>query len=149
MNQAYQYGAYKLRSNKYEIRTISFEAFADAIACQIGDVILVQEDIMDWGVGGRIVAIDGNVVTIDQPADSLSDVTTMLIRSNSTDKLSYYNISSIEGNKVTLASAPSDAEPDCIYVIGRKGHEAKKFRVLSISASHSDETRIIQAIEYL
>lgn len=148
VNQAYRYGAYKLRSNKYEIRTASFEAFADAIACQIGDVILVQEDIMDWGVGGRIVAVDGNVVTIDQPADNLSDVTTMLIRSNSTDKLSYYNISSIAGNKVTLASAPSDAEPDCIYVIGHKGHEAKKFRVLSISASHSDETRIIQAIEY-
>lgn len=148
VNQAYRYGAYKLRSNKYEIRTASFEAFADAIACQIGDVILVQEDIMDWGVGGRIVAIDGNVVTIDQPADNLSDVTTMLIRSNSTDKLSYYNISSIAGNKVMLASAPSDAEPGCIYVIGHKGHEAKKFRVLSISASHSDETRIIQAIEY-
>lgn len=148
VNQAYRYGAYKLRSNKYEIRTASFEAFADAIACQIGDVILVQEDIMDWGVGGRIIAIDGNVVTIDQPADNLSDVTTMLIRSNSTDKLSYYNISSIAGNKVTLASAPSDAEPGCIYVIGHKGHEAKKFRVLSISASHSDETRIIQAIEY-
>lgn len=148
VNQAYRYGAYKLRSNKYEIRTASFEAFADAIACQIGDVILVQEDIMDWGVGGRIVAIDGNVVTIDQPADNLSDVTTMLIRSNSTDKLSYYNIYSIAGNKVTLASAPSDAEPGCIYVIGHKGHEAKKFRVLSISASHSDETRIIQAIEY-
>lgn len=148
VNQAYRYGAYKLRSNKYEIRTASFEAFADAIACQIGDVILVQEDIMDWGVGGRIVAIDGNVVTIDQPADNLSNVTTMLIRSNSTDKLSYYNISSIAGNKVTLASAPSDAELDCIYVIGHKGHEAKKFRVLSISASHSDETRIIQAIEY-
>lgn len=148
VNQAYRYGAYKLRSNKYEIRTASFEAFADAIACQIGDVILVQEDIMDWGVGGRIAAIDGNVVTIDQPADNLSDVTTMLIRSNSTDKLSYYNIYSIAGNKVTLASAPSDAEPGCIYVIGHKGHEAKKFRVLSISASHSDETRIIQAIEY-
>lgn len=148
VNQAYQYGAYKLRSNKYEIRTVSFEAFADAIACQIGDVILVQEDIMDWGVGGRIVAIDGNVITIDQPADNLSDVTTMLIRGNSTDKPSYYNISSIAGNKVTLASAPSDAEPDCIYVIGHKGHEAKKFRVLSISASHSDETRTIQAIEY-
>lgn len=148
VNQAYRYGAYKLRSNKYEIRTASFEAFADAIACQIGDVILVQEDIMDWGVGGRIVAIDGNVVTIDQPADNLSDVTTMLIRSNSTDKLSYYNISSIAGNNVTLASAPFDAEPGCIYVIGHKGHEAKKFRVLSISASHSDETRIIQAIEY-
>lgn len=148
VNQAYRYGAYKLRSNKYEIRTASFEAFADAIACQIGDVILVQEDIMDWGVGGRIVAIDGNVVTIDQPADNLSDVTTMLIRSNSTDKLSYYNIYSIAGNNVTLTSAPSDAEPGCIYVIGHKGHEAKKFRVLSISASHSDETRIIQAIEY-
>lgn len=148
VNQAYRYGAYKLRSNKYEIRTASFEAFADAIACQIGDVILVQEDIMDWGVGGRIVAIDGNVVTIDQPADNLPDVTTMLIRSNSTDKLSYYNISSIAGNKVTLASAPSDAEPGCIYVIGHKGHEAKKFRVLSISASHSEETSTIQAVEY-
>lgn len=149
VEQAYRYGQYKLRSNKYEIRTVSFEAFADAIACQIGDVILVQEDVTSWGIGGRIQAVDGNVVTIDRDAASEgSDFTTLLIRENSTDKLAYYKVTSVDGDKVTLADAPTNVEPGCIYALGFKGHEAKKFRVLSISTGHSDETRTIQAIEY-
>lgn len=149
VNQAYRYGAYKLRSNKYEIRTVSFEAFADAIACQIGDVILVQEDVTSWGLGGRIKAVNGSTITIDRDATSEgSDFTTMLVRNNSTDKLTYYKISAVDGDKVILSGAPSDIEADCIYALGYKGHEAKKFRVLSISTGHSDETRTIQAIEY-
>lgn len=149
VNQAYRYGAYKLRSNKYEIRTVSFEAFADAIACQIGDVILVQEDVTSWGLGGRIKAVNGSTITIDRDATSEgSDFTTMLVRSNSTDKLTYYKISAVDGDKVILAGTSSDIEADCIYALGYKGHEAKKFRVLSISTGHSDETRTIQAIEY-
>lgn len=149
VNQAYRYGAYKLRSNKYEIRTVSFEAFADAIACQIGDVILVQEDVTSWGLGGRIKAVNRSTITIDRDATSEgSDFTTMLVRSNSTDKLTYYKISAVDGDKVMLEGTPSDIEADCIYALGYKGHEAKKFRVLSISTGHSDETRTIQAIEY-
>lgn len=149
VNQAYRYGAYKLRSNKYEIRTVSFEAFADAIACQIGDVILVQEDVTSWGLGGRIKAVDGNTITIDREAGSEgSDFTTLLVRNNSTDTLTYYKVSAVDGDKVMLEGTPSDIEADCIYALGYKGHEAKKFRVLSISTGHSDETRTIQAIEY-
>lgn len=149
VEQAYRYGQYKLRSNKYEIRTVSFEAFADAIACQIGDVILVQEDVTSWGIGGRIQAVDGNVVTIDRDAASEgSNFTTLLIRENSTDELAYYKVTSVDGDKVTLADTPANTEPGCIYALGFKGHEAKKFRVLSISTGHSDETRTIQAIEY-
>lgn len=149
VNQAYRYGAYKLRSNKYEIRTVSFEAFADAIACQIGDVILVQEDVTSWGLGGRIKVVDGNTITIDREAGSEgSDFTTLLVRNNSTDTLTYYKVSAVDGDKVMLTGTPSDIEADCIYALGYKGHEAKKFRVLSISTGHSDETRTIQAIEY-
>lgn len=149
VNQAYRYGTYKLRSNKYEIRTVSFEAFADAIACQIGDVILVQEDVTSWGLGGRIKAVDGNTITIDREAGSEgSDFTTLLVRNNSTDTLTYYKVSAVDGDKVMLEGTPSDIEADCIYALGYKGHEAKKFRVLSISTGHSDETRTIQAIEY-
>lgn len=149
VNQAYRYGAYKLRSNKYEIRTVSFEAFADAIACQIGDVILVQEDVTSWGLGGRIKAVDGNTITIDREAGSEgSGFTTLLVRNNSTDTLTYYKVSAVDGDKVMLEGTPSDIEADCIYALGYKGHEAKKFRVLSISTGHSDETRTIQAIEY-
>lgn len=149
VNQAYRYGAYKLRSNKYEIRTVSFESFADAIACQIGDVILVQEDVTSWGLGGRIKAVDGNTITIDREAGSEgSGFTTLLVRNNSTDTLTYYKVSAVDGDKVMLEGTPSDIEADCIYALGYKGHEAKKFRVLSISTGHSDETRTIQAIEY-
>ena len=50
----YQEGKYYLRKNKYLIRTCTFEADVDAIASQVGDNILVQHDIPQWGFGGRL-----------------------------------------------------------------------------------------------
>ncbi|GBG57770.1 hypothetical protein SPFL3102_01489 [Sporomusaceae bacterium FL31] len=57
-DQAYAEAAYRLRLNKYLIRTVHFEAAIDAIACQVGDVILVQHDVPRWGAGGRLLAVN-------------------------------------------------------------------------------------------
>ena len=40
---------YQLYSNLYLRRTISFEANIDAIACTVGDVILVAHDVPKQG----------------------------------------------------------------------------------------------------
>lgn len=142
--QAYKYGKYLLRQNKYQIRTIQFEAFADAIACEIGDVITVQEDVTEWGIGGRVTAVNGNIITLDQPADS--SYTTLLIRDNATDKMLTYQVSGVDGNNITVYS--NKASVDCVYALGRKGHEAKQFKVSSISKNMNEETRTITAVEY-
>lgn len=52
--QAYREGKYQLMCNKYQLRTVSFEADIDAIACTVGDVIFVSHDVPKWAVSGRI-----------------------------------------------------------------------------------------------
>ena len=53
LKQAYAHGKHALRANKYELRTCTFDAYVDAIACTIGDVVLLQHDVTEWGSGGR------------------------------------------------------------------------------------------------
>lgn len=61
--QAYKEGKYRLRLNKHLVRIVSFEANVEAIACQVGDVILVQHDVPQWGYGGRILALERQINT--------------------------------------------------------------------------------------
>lgn len=145
--QAYQYGKYKLRENKYEIRTIQFEAFADSIACQIGDVITVQTDVTEWGIGGRVVSVDGNTVTVDVDNLDGGNYTSFMYRDNTNDSLVKKNVVSAVGNTVIIDGI-STVEKDDVYALGKAGYQAKEFKVLSISTNMDEETRTITAVEY-
>lgn len=145
LKQAYAFGRYKLRSNKYEIRTVSFDAFVDAIACTIGDVILVQTDNTTWGTGGRIVGINGKELTLDQPIDI--DYSSIFVRDQDTDKIYETAITSIDGSKVTVSDA-TGFSADAVYAAGKTGKIAKMFKVLAIEKGMDDATRTITGIEY-
>ena len=145
--QAYQYGKYKLRENKYEIRTIQFEAFADSIACQIGDVITVQTDVTEWGIGGRVVSVDGNTITVDVDNLDSGSYTSFMYRNSANDSLVKLDVISATGNTVVVSDADAAAKDD-VYALGRVGYQAKEFKVLSISTNMDEETRTITAIEY-
>ncbi len=62
--QAYREGMYQLMCNKYQLRTVSFEADIDAIACTVGDVALVAHDVPKWAYSGRIEGVDGNTLRL-------------------------------------------------------------------------------------
>ena len=148
LEQAYRHGKHYLRCNKYEIRTVTFEAFTDAIACTVGDIILVQHDVPEWGEGGRVVAVNGQTITLDK------EVTTqpgkqyqLLVRSNTTDAVSTYNVVNVSGLNV-IVSETIPVQKDCIYAFGEISKVAKPFRVLAITEGHSEMTRKIQCMEY-
>lgn len=148
LEQAYRHGKHYLRCNKYEIRTVTFEAFTDAIACTVGDIIFVQHDVPEWGEGGRVVAVDGQTITLDK------EVTTqpgkqyqLLVRSNITDAVSTYNVANVTGAKVIVRET-IPVQKDCIYAFGEISKAAKPFRVLAITEGHSEMTRKIQCMEY-
>lgn len=148
LEQAYRHGKHYLRCNKYEIRTVTFEAFTDAIACTVGDIILVQHDVPEWGEGGRVVAVNGQTITLDK------EVTTqpgkqyqLLVRNNATDAVSTYNVVNVSGlNVIVQETIP--IQKDCIYAFGEISKAAKPFRVLAITEGHSEMTRKIQCMEY-
>lgn len=148
LEQAYRHGKHYLRCNKYEIRTVTFEAFTDAIACTVGDIILVQHDVPEWGEGGRVGAVNGQTITLDK------EVTTqpgkqyqLLVRNNTTDAVTTYNVVNVSGaNVIVQENIP--VQKDCIYAFGEISKAAKPFRVLAITEGHSEMTRKIQCMEY-
>lgn len=148
LEQAYRHGKHYLRCNKYEVRTVTFEAFTDAIACTVGDIILVQHDVPEWGEGGRVVAVNGQTITLDK------EVTTqpgkqyqLLVRNNTTDAVTTYNVVNVSGaNVIVQENIP--VQKDCIYAFGEISKAAKPFRVLAITEGHSEMTRKIQCMEY-
>lgn len=148
VDQAYNYAKHYLRANKYEIRTCTFEAFTDAIACTIGDVILLQHDVTDWGQGGRVVSATGNKVVLDRDVTFEQGKTyRLMVRNATTDALESYDVASASGNTLTLAKSVV-LQTDDLYTYGEATKEAKPFRVLSISKSNSEMTRKISCIEY-
>lgn len=148
LEQAYKHGKHFLRCNKYEIRTVTIEAFTDAIACTVGDIILIQHDIPEWGEGGRVVAVSGQTITLDkevsvQPGKNYQ----LLIRSNATDIVSTFNVVNVSGlNVIVKESIP--VQPDAVYAFGEVSKSAKPFRVLAITKTLSEMTRKIQCMEY-
>lgn len=148
VDQAYNYAKHYLRANKYEVRTCTFEAFTDAIACTIGDVILLQHDVTDWGQGGRVVSAIGNKVVLDREVTFEQGKTyRLMVRNATTDALEAYDVANASGNTLTLAKNVV-IQTDDLYTYGEATKEAKPFRVLSISKSNSEMTRKISCIEY-
>lgn len=148
LEQAYKHGKHFLRCNKYEIRTVTIEAFTDAIACTVGDIILIQHDIPEWGEGGRVIAVSGQTITLDkevsvQPGKNYQ----LLIRSNSTDIVSTFNVVNVSGLNVIVREA-IPVQPDAVYAFGEVSKSAKPFRVLAITKTLSEMTRKIQCMEY-
>ena len=148
LRQAYAHGKHALRANKYELRTCTFDAFVDAIACTIGDVILLQHDVTEWGSGGCVVGVSGAVVTLDRTVTMATGKQyRLMVRDSKTDVLHTYEVQSVDGAVVTLAQAAEIAVDD-LYTFGEATKEAKPFRVLSITKGMTEQTRKITCMEY-
>lgn len=148
VKQAYAHGKHALRANKYELRTCTFEAYVDAIASTLGDVILLQHDVTDWGSGGRVVAAEGSVVTLDRAVTASSGKKyRLMVRDSKTDALNTYDVKSVDGATVTLGKADGIAAGD-LYTYGEATKEAKPFRILSITKGMTEQTRKITCMEY-
>lgn len=167
-SQAYREAKYRLKLNQYLTRTISFEADVDAIACQVGDVILFQHDAPEWGVGGRIMGATATTVTLDrkvtlEPGKEYQ----IFIRNTNPDdelfkdsddpaveKLEKLDVAMEEITEITeldeltlgqsLEKMPQKYD---LYSFGEVTRVAKPFRVARISRS-KDFRRQITAIEY-
>lgn len=148
LDQAFKHGKHYLRCNKYEVRTVSIEAFTDAIACTIGDIILIQHDVPEWGEGGRVVAVTGNTITLDKEVSTLPGKQyQLLIRNNATDAVTTLTVLSVIGRNVTVKETIT-VEPGSVYAFGELTKAAKPFRVLAITEGGTDLTRKIQCMEY-
>jgi predicted phage tail protein len=65
---AYREGELQLALNKYVTQSVMFSAPTDAIACTVGNVILIQHDMPQWGYGGRLESgSTRSIINVDRP----------------------------------------------------------------------------------
>lgn len=141
-----------LNYNANLIRTCTFDVSIDAIACAVGDIIKVQHDATRYGHGGRILAINGTSITLDQKIMLSSGVTYSILARRDVDDVieqKIFTVPTAGEYAVITISTPFSANvtPMCIYSLGELNIEAKPFRIVSISRKE-DFLRSITAIEY-
>lgn len=151
--QAYREGMYQLYSNKYQLRTVSFEANIDAIACTIGDVILVAHDVPRWANSGRIYQINGQQLTLPIELENTDNSYRIMYRTVN-DNLYSSAVSIVSNEKgycivrvQTAFSADDPPQVNDIFDIAVSNIGSKPFVVKKITRGQ-DFTRKIECLEY-
>lgn len=149
--QAYRTAKYLLACNEYMVRTVSFEAGVDAIACQVGDMILVSHDVTRWAYSGRIEKVEGTTLTLPCELEDLTKNYKIMYRTQD-DVIHEKNItiqSSKDGWTVCTVSTWNNDAPraDDVFDISYVETGAKPFVVKSITRTQ-DLVRKIECTEY-
>ena len=152
-SQAFREGVYQLLCNKYQLRTVTFEADIDAIACTVGDVVIISHDVPRWQNSGRIETVEGNTVTFPCEVGDISAAYVLQWRRSATDVLYERNcsiVSSADGwttASISGASVGNTIAAGDVFSIAETGTEDKLYTVQSITRSQ-DFRRSISCIEY-
>ncbi|MBO6247087.1 MAG: hypothetical protein J6N55_12520 [Anaerovibrio sp.] len=150
--QAYREGVYQLKCNQYLLRTCSFEANIDAIACTIGDLVMVAHDVPMWARSGRIYSVKGDVLKL--PVQLEDTINTYRIMYRTVNDNLYTTGVEILSNadgwcEVRLAEMNDEDMPqkDDIFDLAIASVGSKPFIVKNITRAQ-DFTRKIECIEY-
>jgi len=155
-DQAIKDGKYRLLLTENLVRTLTIDADVDSIACQVNDVVAIQHDVPQWGIGGRLVSYVSGTVVLDKPVTITPGKYYTLLASaiaNNRENLQFVAVTNdylVETTTDTIRVVPFEFPPikNCLFTFGETGKEKKLFKVISITRS-SDIKRNIQCIEYI
>ena len=149
--QAYQFGKYLLRINKYLLRTVTWEADIDAIACQIGDQVLLQHDVPEYGAGGNLQSATTTILTLDRQITMESGKSYgVYVRMPNDALISKYVVNRPgETNRITVTTPYATAPPAyAVWAFGEISKEAKPFFLIDVDRK-DDLTCSLTGIEYV
>ena len=170
LDQAWREGKYRLRLNLLT-RTCTWDAGVDAIACQVGDLVLVQNDVPQWGFGGRIVSSSRteeepyvDTVTLDRKV-SMVPGTTDEVKIRLADVVDM-STGQPRDKYITMIVAPVDEPTETnvltleelceympaqfdVYSFGEQNISTKPFVVLRITRPTDQDKRQLTGLEYI
>lgn len=153
-SQALRHAAFLLNVNATLVREGRFRCAVDAIALEVGDVVILAHDVMPWGDSGRVYLSDSDTsVKLGEPV-TLEAATTydLVVRNSVTGQYEAREVTSAAGtyalnSPLTVASAftftPQRDDP---YVLCVQGEE-RKVQITEISTTQRME-REVAWVEY-
>lgn len=153
-SQAYREGMYLLATNERQLETVTFSADINAIVCEYGDIIGVSHSVARIGLAsGRIVAIDGNTLTLDKDVTlDASESYGVKIQLSATDHIISRDIKAVAGttNQVTVTSPFDTSDTPAVYdtyALGVVDKIVQPFRITKVEKD-SDEKVSLTCVQY-
>ncbi|SDU26526.1 host specificity factor TipJ family phage tail protein [Desulfobacula phenolica] len=162
--QAVREGVFRINSNKYLVRTITFDAFVDSFGCVIGDVFLFQHEILNFensNTSGRIISADNDdgagspYVKLDQEVEIKTGIAyrilVRLVNASGQEEYIEKIVNNAAGTTDTLSltSAWTTVPDDqAVFVFGTADTYKKPYRIVSIDRK-DDFTRTMTGLEYI
>ena len=147
--QAHRWGKWVLATSLLEQCTITFSVGRQGLLHLPGDIIEVADnDYAGKTLGGRVVAVNGKVVTLDQPIEISGN--SYLSYLNDEMKVVKVAISSVDSkNKavVTLATVPTGLESMDDWVLKTPAVSTQLYRAIGIT-ENDDGSYIITALQH-
>jgi len=149
--QAWRYGRYLYRSTKYLRRVVEFDVGIDALACEVGDVVMFAHDVPAWGHSGRLLGDNTTtVVHLDEPVliDPSKSYNIIVRMQDDTIEQRAIDTSQFSSptktTTLTVTTAFSKAPDEyALYTFGEVNKEYKLLRVINISRTLENNFHIV------
>lgn len=147
--QAYRAGKWLIETAKREPSKFTFKMARDAIHFTPGDIIeILDNNRAGARLGGRIVANSGRVITVDKvdseyiaPGDTISLL-------DSDGKFKKHQITGVNGNQITLASAPAWIRNGTVFAVSTDAAKPVLCRIVSVAETENNSVYTIEAAQH-
>lgn len=147
--QAYRAGKWLIETAKREPSKFTFKMARDAIHFTPGDIIeILDNDRAGARLGGRIVANNGRVITVDKVDSeyvSTGDTISLLDRDG---KFKKHQIIGVNGNNITLAAAPSWIRNGTVFAVSTESAKPVLCRIISVAETENNSVYTIEAAQH-
>ncbi|HDB9972707.1 TPA: DUF1983 domain-containing protein [Escherichia coli] len=147
--QAYRAGKWLIETAKREPSKFTFKMARDAIHFTPGDIIeILDNNRAGARLGGRIVANNGNVITVDKVDSEYITAGDTISLLDSDGKFKKHQITGVNGNKITLAAAPAWIRNGTVFAVSTEAAKPVLCRITSVAETENNSVYTIEAAQH-
>ena len=147
--QAYRAGKWLIETAKREPSKFTFKMARDAIHFTPGDIIeILDNNRAGARLGGRIVANNGKVITVDKVDSDLVAAGDTISLLDSDGKFKKHQITGVDGNNITLATAPAWIRNGTVFAVSTESAKPVLCRITSVAETENNSVYTIEAAQH-
>lgn len=147
--QAYRAGKWLIETAKREPSKFTFKMARDAIHFTPGDIIeILDNNRAGARLGGRIVANNGNVITVDNVDSEYIAAGDTISLLDSDGKFKKHQITGVNGNNITLATAPAWIRNGTVFAVSTEAAKPVLCRIISVAETENNSVYTIEAAQH-
>lgn len=147
--QAYRAGKWLIETAKREPSKFTFKMARDAIHFTPGDIIeILDNNRAGARFGGRIVANNGKVITVDKVDSDLVAAGDTISLLDSDGKFKKHQITGVNGNNITLAATPAWIRNGTVFAVSTESAKPVLCRITSVAETENNSVYTIEATQH-